>query len=232
MLEISDSDLLMYIDGVASPEVSAQIEKNEGYLKRAAALERQQKVWGSYLYRSDCPESLTLGEYHLGRLHASQTKAIEKHLSYCLHCREELAELAAFVNVESEEFNDGIVGQVDKIFAQLVSGVMPLRRSRFTFETGLRGGGSDAYQYEAGSSKIALEVQEDTENPGFQALVGIIEGLEAEDYEVSLWQAGEMQARAKINDLGGFTLGNLQPGEYQLIIHGPKVEIHVQSFVV
>lgn len=231
MFEISDMDLLMYIDGLAEPEVIAQIEQDDTIRARVAALENQQKMWISRLYRRDCPETIILGEYHLGRLHVAKKKAIENHLTLCLHCREELAELANFVG-EAEDKPVSLVGQIEKIFAQLISGVAPTRSSRFTFEAGMRGGGSDSYQYEAGSSKIALEVQEDSANPGFQALVGIIEGLEAEDYEVSLWQAGEVQASAKVDDLGGFMIGSLEPGEYQLIIHGPKVEIHVQSFVV
>lgn len=231
MFDIHDSDLLMYIDGLASPEVTARIEQDETLRARVATLGREHQRWLSHLYRRDCPDSLVLGEYHLERLFAPKKKEIEKHLAYCIHCAKELAEIAAFVQDQGVEKPVKIFEQIEIIIAKFMGGnASP--KTRLVGMPGMRGGDTDKYQYEAGSSKIALKVNEDSETPGFQELSGIITGMEIASYRVSLWQAGVEMGRAELDEFGGFTISNLQPGEYQLIIHGPKVEIHVQSFVV
>jgi hypothetical protein len=232
MAEITDTELLMYLDGVVAPEIKAQIEGDEQYRQRVQVLSQQQNEWVARLYRVNCPEPLTLGEFHLDRLHPRQKKPLENHLAVCPHCARELAEMAGFVQLETGLAPAEVLKDVVKIFAQLISGKGLYGTPRQRPSAALRGGGTENYQYEAGSAKIALSVHEDGETPGLQALVGIIAGVEAENYEVSLWQAGDKVGRAQIDEVGGFTIGGLQPGEYQLIIHGPQVEIHVQSFVV
>ncbi len=231
MLEIDDSQILMYLDGLAILETKALIEREPMYQVRAQELGRQQGKWVAQLYRVDCPDTLILGEYHLGVLSPAQEKAIQKHQATCVHCARELGELAAFVPREPL-VQPGILEQVERLVARLVSGRHPLRASSGLPGLGLRGGETGGYQYEAGRAKIGLGIEEDVEHPGYQALVGIIAGLEAENYEVSLWQAGIIVGKVRVDELGGFTLGSLQPGEYQLVIHGPKVEIQVQSFVI
>ncbi|NUM46634.1 MAG: hypothetical protein HUU38_18175 [Anaerolineales bacterium] len=228
MFEINDSDLLMYLDGVADPSIKAEIERDNAYHGRIQELKKQQHQWISRLYRIACPESLVLGEFHLGRLSPKYKKAIESHLGSCVHCVRELAELASYLG--TEPIVSTVVDEVVQIFAQLI--FRKTSADALGVVRGVRGGGKSSSAYEAGGAQIVLEVKDDEENPGFQALMGIITGVEAETYEVSLWQAGVKVDGAQINELGGFTIGNLESGEYQLIIHGPKVDIHVQSFVV
>ena len=225
MNEINDSDLLMYLDGVADPDIKAQIEHEEVYRQRAQALRQQQNVWVSRLFRVDCPDALKLGEYYLGRLQTQEKKALEKHLTLCPNCTKELVEIKAFVRYEEQNGLAEILHDVQILIARSVF-------SRNMRGYALRGPGSESFQYEAGAAKIALEVKADDENPELQALIGVIAGLDAANYAVSLWQGGEKVGSAEIDEFGGFTIGSLQPGEYQLVIHGPKVEIHVQSFVV
>lgn len=231
MNEINDSDLLMYLDGIASPDIQAQIESEEKYRQRAHVLRLQQEIWSSRWFRADCPESLKLGEFYLDRLQTQEKKNLEKHVALCPHCTRELAEIKAFVRYDEEKGVVEVLRDVQIIIAEWVSG-KGAYRNMLTPGYRLRGDEKESYQYQAGSAKIALEVKEDEENPGYQALIGIIAGLDAANYGVSLWQAGDKVGSAEIDEFGGFTIGSLQPGEYQLVIHGPKVEIHVQSFVV
>jgi hypothetical protein len=94
----------------------------------------------------------------------------------------------------------------------------------------LRGEEQDFRLYKVGDLQISLDVQEDVETPGHQAIVGDITGAETHTFAVDLWQAGEVLDTIPVDEIGGFTLSTLLPGTYELIIRGAEVIVHIQSF--
>ncbi|MCB0167530.1 MAG: hypothetical protein KDI79_25095 [Anaerolineae bacterium] len=52
------------------------------------------------LYRQDCPDTMVLGEYHLGELDKMQQADVAAHLTRCPHCQAELSLLVEFLGNE------------------------------------------------------------------------------------------------------------------------------------
>jgi len=222
MLEITDTQILMYLDGVADPESQELIEKDLGYQARAQALRNWQNRFSAQLFRATCPDPLTLGEYHLDVLARPEQKTVQEHLAECPHCSHELDEMTTFLQLWWAE----------RIVARLVSGGGAKNQPGWVPSYGLRGAPEGPYVYEAGDVQIAIDVQDDNEHPARQAIIGLISGAPAQDFEVTLWLKGVQIATAQVDDLNYFKIADLARGEYELLIRGPKVEIQVQRFII
>jgi hypothetical protein len=221
MPEITDLHLLMYLDGVADAQTKNLIEEEGDYRMRLDTLRGFQQELHSQLFRVTCPSSLELGEYHLEVLRPQRANAVKQHLLTCPHCSREYAIL-------EKTFAPG---WIERVVATLVSGGKPTGFQPLTLAPGLRGG-SDAYFYEAEGAQIAIEVKEDSQNPGRKVLIGLITGMDAREYEVSLWREERQFATAAIDTFDNFVIRNLETGEYELFIRGPRVEIQVQTFMI
>ncbi|HLF91137.1 MAG TPA: hypothetical protein VI451_19490 [Anaerolineales bacterium] len=222
MFEITNYQILMYLDGVADPELQKLIENEPTYQTRAQELMNSQNYLSAQLHRVTCPDPLMLGEYHLDLLSHSEKETIIGHLSECPHCSRELDEIAAFVQPSV----------VERIIAQLISGGEPESQTGWVPLFGQRGAQEGPYVYEAGEIQIAIDVQEDNEHPGRHAIIGLVSGAPVDDFNVSLWFEGVQTATAQIDELNYFKIADLARGEYELLIRGPKVEIQVQRFIV
>jgi hypothetical protein len=222
MSNITDMQILMYLDGAADATTKTLIEGGIEYEALKGELKNFQEDLVSHLFRISCPGSLELGEYHLGVLPHTQAKVVKEHISGCPHCSRELMMLEASL----------APGWMERIVAKLVSGRDPGGLQRLVPQLGLRGGGSDSYHYEAEGVQISIDVQEDSNHPGRKALIGLIIGTGGSDYEVSLWSGEKQIATASIDPLDNFMIRNLETGEYELLIRGPKVEIQVQKFMI
>ena len=95
--QLTDSELLMALDGEADPEVTMHIADCPDCRLRAGQLQKLQNGLTSRLFRAACPSSMDVGEYQLGLLPAAQALAIEKHLAECAFCSNERALLAGFL---------------------------------------------------------------------------------------------------------------------------------------
>jgi hypothetical protein len=64
-----------------------------------------EKIWDAYLlaalYRQDCPDTMTLSQYQLGLLTASEAAQLTVHLDRCPDCQVELNRLIEFLAQES-----------------------------------------------------------------------------------------------------------------------------------
>lgn len=222
MAEIADTQILMYLDGVADPEIQRLIDDDPVCQVRAQALMNSQEYLFARLYRATCPDSLTIGEYHLDILSRSEKELVAEHLRECPHCSHELDEMAAFLQPSI----------VERIVARLISGGKPESQIGWVPLFGQRGAQEGPYVYEAGEIQIAIDVQEDNEYPGRYAIIGLVTGAPVEDFDVSLWFEGAQTATARVDELNYFKISDLARGEYELLIRGPKVEIQVQRFIV
>jgi hypothetical protein len=233
--EIDDEQLLAYLDGQADPEVVTQIERTEIYLKRAQALARVQNRLVAQLYRLECPETIELGEYHLGMLSREQTRAIEQHLRVCPHCSREIAELREQLAEEQPGENSTLLARIDVLVARLVSsaaGASGFEHAGKVPALGVRGKNEETYIYEADGFQVVIDIQEDGEHPGHKVLLGLITGTAANQFEIDLIRDGEIVANSHVDDLGNFIIPGISPGEYQLNIHGSKVEIQILTLQV
>ena len=236
--ELDDRTLLIYIDGEATPDTVAHLERCSHCRERAHRLARLQRRLTRLLYRIDCPSPLELGEYHLGMLPAVQMEAIGHHLEECPHCRQEIAQLEGYLADLAPTLQPGpleqAVERVRVLIARLVSGGMPGPMAMAPAYAGTRGDESGApLVYQADDVQVIVEVEADAERPDRKTVLGLVVGLdEASDFKAHLWQAGQRVTTTAVDELCNFVLPGLLPGEYELVLAGPKLEIHVQRVQV
>lgn len=238
--ELSDRELLTYIDGEADQQVVAHLERCSHCQERARRLTRLQDRLTAQLYRVVCPSPLELGEYHLGLLPRDQAAAVAWHLAECPHCAREVAQLEDYLTELAPTLEPGLLEQVKErvkvLVAHLVNG--GLAAGLLTQPTlapayaGIRGGEGEPFLYQADDVQIAAEVQDDAERSDRKVLLGLVIGMEPSGVKAHLWQADQRVAVVPVDELGNFVIPGLAPGSYELILSGPEVEIHIQDLEI
>jgi hypothetical protein len=186
---------------------------------------------GAALYRATCPDSLELGEYHLGILGEDRSELIRLHLADCPHCTLELSQLESFASDTALDFEPSLAERVRVWIAKR----MPERddtRSGMAPALALRGDDEGPLFYEAGDAQLTIEIQDDPDEPGRRSLLGLVMGADPEDLQVHLWFDGERVASVAVDDLGNFRVSGLASGDYELILAGPSIEIHIQELTI
>jgi len=226
--------LMAFLDGEADPETTLHLQQCDYCRDRAKTLEREQKRLTSQLYRASCPSTDELGEFHLRMLPASQTLVVGQHLRECPHCAHELSQLEEFLNEPTTQ--PGLLKSVNVLIARLVrkpgmgqdSGGL-LGAPTFA---GLRGEEDEPFIYQAGDIRIVIEVQDDVEQMGFKTLLGLVTGLDTNEFTIQVSQENQVINISSVDEIGNFIIPRLSPGHYKLILSGPNMEIHVQSLPV
>jgi hypothetical protein len=234
--ELDDRELLAYLDGEAGHQVVAHLEQCPHCRERAEQLAQLQGRMTAELYRIMCPSTMELGEYHLGLLPGDQSATVTRHLTECPHCSGEVAQLKGYLGELAPELEFSLMERVREqarvLIAHLVGESAGTRPSGLPLPApafvGTRGQEEGPYLYEAEDVQIAIEIQEDAERPDRKALLGLVIGADPGGMTAQLWQAEQMRATVTVDSLGNFAIAQLEPGEYQLILSSPQMEIHIQ----
>jgi len=231
--ELETVQLLAHLDGRADREVETHLEQCPHCRQRANNLAGFQEHMTARLYRLSCPSTIELGEYHLGMLPDVQREAVRHHLDTCPHCSSEVAQLKSYLSELTSDLEFSPLEKVKVLIAQLVSDMRPgdlsAPFSLAPVPAGLRGEQEGPLFYRAGDAQVTLEIQEDPQTPGSRTLVGLLIGIDPAGFQAHLWHGTERLAISGVDELGNFSVPDLEPGEYQLILSGPKTEIHIQS---
>jgi hypothetical protein len=199
--------------------------------ERATRLAKAQGRLTEQLFRLECPSSHELGEYHLGTLTREREASIRQHVADCSRCIAELAQLKAFLADLAPEVEFTPLQRVRVLIARLLDGDDDEQNGwsglRPAF-AGIRGAADEPRIFQAEDIQIAIEIQDDIEQPGRRAVLGLLTGSDdLNSFEVELWQEGNLINTVPIGNTGNFILPHLPAGGYQLLIRGPKVEIYV-----
>jgi len=239
--QLTDIELLMALDGEADPEVMMHSVHCPDCRARAGQLQKLQHELTRQLFRAECPSSLVVGEYHLGLLSAAKAAVVEKHLAVCPLCAEERTLLADFLLETSPATKSNLFAPVRRTMRILVARLtgslsgsgLPGRASLVPAMTGLRGAETDPLIYEADGVQVMAEVLDDAAHLGRKSILGLLTGLDdTSGFQAFLWQGASCLATVELNDLGNFTIDDLAPGDYSLILTGPGMEIHLDIFPV
>jgi hypothetical protein len=221
---LDDTQIISYVEGEADDVIVAHIKKCPYCAERASRMTLFQKRLRTQLYRSNCPSSIELGDYHLGLLPASQVLVIAQHLRACPHCRREVAELEDFL-AETDVQTDNLFYPAKVLFAQLVNG-----GATPTFGA-LRGGSKGPIIFETEGVVITLDVQ-----PGPRGQVSILGQVAADDQDswtgakVGIRQDDSSQLTASVDDLGAFRFEAVPPTSIQITITSlHSIEIQTQQ---
>jgi glutaredoxin len=212
--ELEDKQLMAYLDDAdGNPETARHLAGCPYCKERADALDRFQKHLTTRLYRSTCPSSLELGEFHVRMLPAPQRLVIASHLRECPHCQQEVTLLDGFMREPAPQTS--ILEAVKVLMARLVSGgALP--------GTALRGEAKTSPVFEADGTVISLNVQ-----PGPNDEISILGQMAADDQDrwtgasVELKQPYLAALHTTIDDLGAFTFDSVDPGSVQITITSP-----------
>lgn len=234
--ELEDRVLLAYIDGEADHHVAAHLKRCSYCREKTQRLARLQGQLTARLYRLMCPSTITLGEYHLGILPRDQAQAVAQHMAQCPHCTRETAQLQNYLDELASDlaFNPW-KQKVKVLIAQLVPGKRENRRLEqlvFTPTLSVRGEEQGLYLYQANGIQVFVEVQDDAEQRGHKVVLGVVTGMDDRELMARLSQAERRVATAPVDDLGNFTISNLAPGSYALILASPEVEVHIQDLEI
>jgi hypothetical protein len=230
---IADRDLLAYLDGETWEDVARHLAQCPHCRERAEELARWQQALMGRLYRHECPPALALGEYHLGLLPPNEAAAVKAHLAACPHCRREVAELDAYLDGLQPSLADHLVDrtveQLRLVIARLLSPPGPALSPAYA---GVRGEEQAPALYEAEEIQIAIEIEDDVDVPGRKVILGLVLGAESPGGEALLWQTGRPIAAAPLDELGNFVIPDIAAGSYDLIVTGPRVEVHIENLDV
>lgn len=211
---LDDTQIISYVEGEADNAIVAHIKECPYCAERASRMTLFQNRLTARLYRSTCPSSMELGDYHLGLLPASQKLVLAQHVRECPHCRREMAELEEFL-AESDVQPD--LPQTAKLlFAQLVSGAGSGSTPAFG---ALRGESKGPLTFEADGVVITLDV-----NPGPNGQVSILGQVAADDQDswtgakVELQQGDIPPLTTSLDDLGAFRFETVRTGATKFII--------------
>jgi len=232
--ELNDTQLMAYLDDEANPEIARHLEKCSYCRKKAEALDRLQKRLTSQLYRITCPSPTELGEYHLRTLPASQMLIVSQHLRECPHCVREISQLDEFL-VELTP-PPGLIKSARVLIARLIKKPGTDQDTEGFLGApaiaGVRGEEEEPFIYQTDGIQIVIDVQEDLEQVGLKTLLGLVTGLETNEFTIQVSQGDQVIATASVDEIGNFIIPHLSPGHYKLILSGPNMELHVQSLPV
>ncbi len=188
------------------------------------------------LYRIDCPDATTLGEYYLGQFDRGQRQAIETHLALCPHCTAEIAQLATFMTDVAADVDYSLTDRVRLVIGQVLAGAGGTTGSGLQPAFAVRGDEQPPILVDAGEAQIMLEIGTDDTRSSLRAVVGLIMGAESEMLTAVIWPVGgdaaAPAASAPVDPAGNFLLSGLAPGAYELVLQGNTVEYRVPGLVI
>jgi hypothetical protein len=223
MSRLSDADLLVYLDGSASPELTFLVEGSPENMRRAGELTQLQRGLHRHLFRVDCPSPLRIGEFHLNLLPPGQAAEVRRHLARCPHCQAELNTLQDFLAPRP-----GMLERARILAARLVSGPGFAQRAP---APGLRGS-DEPWVYAAGALQVVLNIQADSRRPERKTLAGLVLGQTGGDWQVTLLRGDEISAQAGVDELGNFLLADLPAGSYELRITSADEVVLISPLVL
>jgi hypothetical protein len=194
-------------------------------------MDHGEKLLAAHLYRLTCPSPDELGEYHLKLLPAERAAVIARHLPLCAHCHQEVAQLQAYLANLAPELEYSLRERVQIWIARLLpqgqgSGFSPAPALAF------RGEVEGPRTYEAGGVQLHLDIQADPTNPGHKTVIGLVIGAPETTVSVQLWQTGRLVQETSLDEWGNFSLDDIIPGTFDLILSSQTAEIHVPNLDV
>ncbi len=226
---LDDTQIMSYVDGEADEAVAAHIQKCPFCSERARQWTHLQNRLKKQSFRVNCPTPMELGDYHLGYLPAPQVLVVARHLRECLLCQREVAELEEYLTGPAPQA--GFLEPVKVMIARLL-GEQPDEASPAPSFAGLRGEGEEPFIYQAGNVRVVIDVQDDVEQMGLKTLLGLVTGLETNEFTIQVSRGEQVIATTSVDEIGNFIIPHLAPGHYTLVLSGPNMEIRIPSLAV
>jgi hypothetical protein len=191
--------------------------------------------------RRTCPSADELRDYLFDLVEPARGDEITFHLAECPRCDLELAQLHSYLldDLAPEgrpSAAQGALGRVHVAVARLVSGardlLLPPQPAFVPVYAGLRGGGGEPAEYEAGDVRVYANAQPDAETPDGRVLRGLIIGLDQAGWTAYLWQGGTLVASSPVDEGGNFSASGLTPGGHEVVLSRPGRVVYIEELLV
>jgi hypothetical protein len=179
------------------------------------------------LYRSSCPSSTELGEYHLELLPEDRAAAVRQHLVDCPYCSAEVAQLKAFLREVETDLDYSLAEKIQIWIAERIPQFPDSQEMTPAFA--LRGSERPPQVYRAGEAEVTLEYESDPAQKGKGTLLGLLSGVDPKGLQATLWKAERKVDATTLDELGNFVLDGIEADHYQLILTGESFEIHLDD---
>lgn len=214
-----DGTLSAYLDGDVDVETRTAIEASPKLMAQVAVLREADAALRRRLGNRPKPTPLQIGEAALG------FNKID--LSREPHAQRQAALLREFwTELEPPLIAKPSFLEKARVFvAELISG----SGARPALAFGLRGAQEGVYM--AGDYQIVIETDTDFDDPTRMALSGLVMGLDDdEQLSADLWRDdASAKLTAALDEFGNFTFDQLESGQYELLITGQSLTIHVPN---
>ncbi|HEX8966773.1 MAG TPA: hypothetical protein VF937_02765 [Chloroflexota bacterium] len=178
------------------------------------------------LYRFDCPDAHTLGEYQLDMLDESRRVRVAAHAASCDECRAELHTLRAFLAAPLE-MPASLPERARRLVATLLR-----PRPGLAFG-GLRGAADTSTRvFEAGDVTLTIGP-----GPASGSLYGLVVAAGSapevlEGREARLISGDRAPVTSRVDDLGNFEFADVRPGAYVLEVDVPDGVVVIEELRV
>jgi hypothetical protein len=216
-------DLMAYGDGEAPASVAAHVATCSTCAEQASSYAQVEIGLKRALFRFDCPDAHTLGEYQLDLLEPEQRQSVAAHVVDCDACSVELQTLRAYL-AQPTPIADSPLEHVRRLVATL------LRPAPGLAYGGLRGA-SEATTRVFQVADITVTVGPG-QGPG--TLVGLVLMADTEPEAldgraVRLLPTDRAALSSSMDDLGNFEFADVPSGKYALEIDLPNAQVVVEE---
>ena len=228
---ISSDDLAAFAEGLADEQTIEHLRHCPACAREAQELVLLQAALAGRLYRHSCPPAEQLIAYREGELVGNEHLIVSRHLQLCPHCARELAALA---HEERQTLAERLGAALQLIKA---------RPAAPQLLPAMRGGRSEddlspeGYEYEAGEVNILVTLQPAAAQPGWYDLMGLVyvgeqvpEGIGGA--KVELYRDQELVAITAVSPRGQFTIPDVRPASYKLVLLWEHRDIHIEGVQV
>lgn len=229
--DIQPEDLMAYLDGEASPEVTRHIESSPELQARVTALQAVDHLVHRALFRANCPVPELWLQYQAGFLSPQEKAQAAAHLARCPHCQAELAQITA-VSLPDEvvpTWPERLQQAGKKIWeAFLLTTPPPVAV--------LRGDETAQQTYQAGDYQLVIRKTSPIAAENIWKVEGQLVNQAVPEQppvgSVLLLENGAAVSQDTIDEFGYFALGNLKPGHYNLQIEFRSEFIWIENLPV
>jgi hypothetical protein len=230
---LEDWELDMLLGGDGTPEMEAALASNAENQARFTRLQNDEKVLFTNLFRTECPSSLELGEWHLKLFDNEAYERIRAHIDLCPHCQEEVDHLVSMLDqplLRTQPQKTGPAGVIKRIIMKLES-IFPPKGSEYTLGNYpgpvatpvLLRGSSWSVCYAGGDYLLSLTRQNMVDG---EALIGSVLASSVKGHAF-LKQGHNVLYQTALTDTATFTFDSVNPGSYELVIATPQAELIV-----
>ena len=212
-------------------------------------MDKTEKTLKAILYRLECPSKLDLGEYDLGLLDIFRRNEVAAHTATCPLCQADLVQMRQFMALPLADetpltvIKEEKVPLLERIKVIVVDLLTPPAGLEVpvSLQPAMRGATQDMSTrvFHIDPYVIALSSMKEPSAWQKQHIIGDI--IPATDDEVNfqkwtiyLWRAGKLLATSAVDRDSHFFFEDVQVDNkpHDLILSGPKVEIHLQNLQI